>query len=171
MEIKIQRVDDNFDCLPVKGTSEAACFDVKAREIIKVDDGYYKVKIGFKSEIPVGYGATVKGRSSITDTGWFIPNAPGTIDSDFRGEWQVRFRAQPNGAKFTMSEIDNCVKGECESEIIPSIALTYPEFPYKVGDRIAQIELFKVLDTQFELVKELSETDRGEGGHGSTGLK
>ena len=176
IDLKIELIDGNPIYIPEKGSVDAACYDVRAREIIKVNDGYYKVKLGFKSEIPVGFDGGLVPRSSITDTGWFIPNSPGTIDADFRGEWQARFRAQPNGTKWEMVEVEigckDCEDGEeCETMQVPITVLTYPEFPYKVEDRVAQFKLNKLVDTKITTVASLTDTVRGEGGYGSTGVK
>ena len=176
IDLKVELIDGNELFTPLKATEFASCYDVRAREIKKVNDGYYKVKLGFKTEIPVGKGADLKPRSSITDTGWFMPNSPGEIDSDYRGEWQIRFRAQPNGTKWEMIEVEvgckDCENGEeCEIMQVPVTVLTYPEFPYKVGDRVGQFKLTEVLDTQINITTSLSDTSRGEGGHGSTGVK
>lgn len=170
MEVKIQLVDDNPKYFPVKGTDDAACYDLIAREITKITDGYYKVKLGIKSEIPQGYKMLIYPRSGITDTGWMLANSVGVIDSDYRGEWQARFRAQPNGIKYEMVEIDEeCGDQDCEPLTVPTPVLTFSEFPYKVGERVAQTSLEKVLDYSLIGTASLSDTLRGEGGHGSTG--
>lgn len=129
---------------PILGSEHAACFDLYAREVIKVNEGYFKVKLGIKTAIPVGYYAELDARSGITDTGWGVANSLGIIDSDYRGEWQIRFRRFAN-----------------VNEMV---------FPYKVGDRCAQFMIKKKIPTRLVLVDELTKTVRGEGGHGHTGL-
>ena len=100
----------------------------------------YEVKFGFAIEFPKGYVARIYPRSSIYKTGLVLANSSGTIDWPYRGELMAKFYS-----------------------IIP----TGQE--YKVGDRCAQLILEKIPEMEFEEVEELSETDRGSGGFGSTG--
>jgi len=72
----------------------------------------------------------------------------GVIDSDYRGEWMAIFTSI-YGAPF-LNE--------------------YQPFPYKIGERVAQIYFEKVLDVEFEEVEHLDSSERGEGGFGSTGV-
>lgn len=88
-------------------------------------------------------------RSSLTKTRWFVQNMPGLGDADYTNEYQYRFRALP-------------------IEYDLNFGLIYPEFPYKIGDRIGQIYLEEVIPIEFTEVDELEETER-KGGYGSTG--
>jgi dUTP pyrophosphatase len=93
-----------------------------------------------------------------------MANSPAQIDSDYRGEWLIKMQAIP--ISFTPAR-NNGVMGP---GYIGSASKThYPMVPYLVGDRIGQIWLEKVIDFQFEEAEELSDTDRGSGGFGSTG--
>ncbi len=99
------------------------------------------VPTGLRMAIPLGYEVQIRARSSMAyKHGIGLPNAPGTIDSDYRG---------PVGA----------------------IMINFGTEPYTIqhGDRIAQMVVAPVVQAQFGLVDELSETVRGEGGFGSTG--
>lgn len=94
-------------------------------------------------EVPEGYEIQVRPRSGLAlKAGITVLNTPGTIDSDYRGGLGV-------------------------------ILINHSEEPFCVqqGDRIAQIVLNKVEEMKLESVEELSETDRGEGGFNSTGVK
>jgi dUTP pyrophosphatase len=82
----------------------------------------------------------------------------------YRGDYQYRFRAIP--VDFIPS-YDNGVIGYGYYGT-PS-KMIYSKFPYNVGDRIGQIYLEEVIDIDWEIVDELSESDRGEGGFGSSG--
>lgn len=144
MRVKIQLVENGI--MPTKGTEQAACFDTYVRKIER-EGSMYKCYLGFKTEIPVGYEGVLKPRSSNTKTRFVMTNSPGTIDSDFRGEWQARFTA--------MEEYD-------EDGYTTKL-------PYKAGDRVAQLCFRETLKFDFELTNELNDTERGEGGHGSTG--
>lgn len=97
---------------------------------------------GIAVEIPKGYVGLVFPRSSIRNTSLSLSNAVGIIDSGYRGEIQ---------ATFNKKELD--AVGE----------------PYKVGDRICQLIIMPYPEVEFGVVQELSETERGENGHGSTG--
>lgn len=141
MRVKIQLVENGI--MPTKGTEQAACFDTYVRKIER-EGSMYKCFLGFKTEIPVGYEGVLKPRSSNTKYRFVMTNSPGTIDSDFRGEIQARYTALDNSGHDV-------------------------GFPYKVGDRVAQLCFRETLKFDFELTNELNDTERGEGGHGSTG--
>jgi len=141
--IKFKQLRDNFK-LPEKSFSTDACFDVVVHHIEKL--GHKCIcYLGFSTEIPIGWKGVIVPRSSITKTNWTMLNSPGQVDSSYRGEWQVRFTHIDTGEE--------------------------PEFPYKIGDRIAQIYFEKVNEVSLELVNEVSDTDRGTGGFGHTGSK
>lgn len=128
--------------LPVKGSSSAACFDVYATSV-ELDQNYIVTYgLGFATEIPEGWRAVVVPRSNISKHPWVLANSVGIIDSDYRGEWLVKFKA-----------------------ITDEVTL-----PYTVGERIAQVYFERVTDVAFAEVEELDQTERGEGGFGSTGL-
>lgn len=143
--------------LPVKGSLHAAAHDVYAHSIEKLPSGKIKVGLGFATEIPEGYMGIIVPRSNLTKSFWVLNNSHGVIDSDYRGEWMAIFspiarRFNDHGVEYHPVRID-------------------VEFPYEVGDRVAQMYFQKVEPIDFEEVTELSETDRGAGGFGSTGVK
>jgi len=144
LKVKFKKIHANAK-LPVKGSLHAACYDVYANSIT-FDGDKVKVGLGFKTEIPVGYKGIIVPRSNLTKYNWVLNNSFGVIDADYRGEWM---------SIFTPIQIGSIV----------------PDFPYGVGDRVAQIYFDKVLDIELVEVVELSDTERGEGGFGSTGVK
>jgi len=91
-------------------------------------------------EIPEGYAGYIFPRSSISKTDHYLRNSVGVIDSGYRGEIKIRMSVPALGSK-----------------------------KYKNGDKIAQLIIMKLPWVDIEEVNELSETDRGEGGFGSTG--
>ena len=91
-------------------------------------------------EIPEGYVGYIFPRSSISKTDHYLRNSVGVIDSGYRGEIKIRMSVPALGSK-----------------------------NYKNGDKIAQLIIMKLPWVDIEEVEELSETDRGEGGFGSTG--
>jgi dUTP pyrophosphatase len=140
---------------PILGSELAGGYDVRITEMKHLKNGKVWCKLGLKMAIPEGYRLMLIPRSSITKSGYVLQNSVGLIDADFRGEVQARFIAYPNGIKLQ----DNALE------------LVYPTFPYEVGDRVGQVYLEKIIPIEWEEVNVLSETERGEGGHGSTGNK
>ena len=98
------------------------------------------VPIGLRIAIPEGYEGQVRARSSLGRRGLMLPNAPGTIDADYRGEVLV----------LLINAGDE------------TVTLAH-------GERIAQLVVAPVARARFELADTLDETARGEGGFGSTG--
>ncbi len=119
------------------------------KELHDVESDTYTLKplerigcpLGFATAIPEGYYFKVVPRSGLALwEGLSIVNSPGTIDSGYRNEWMA---------------------------IIVNLSNT--DVTLKKGDRICQIILTKMIGYQFEEVNELPESDRGQGGFGSTG--
>ncbi|RRQ49984.1 dUTP diphosphatase [Maribacter algicola] len=101
------------------------------------------IKTGLFMELPIGYEAQVRPRSGLAaKKGITVLNAPGTIDADYRGEVGVIL-----------------------------VNLSNTEFTIENGERIAQMVIAKHERAEWEPVEELSETLRGAGGFGSTGVK
>ncbi len=133
----------NFD-LPEYATQGSSGVDLRSSEdyIIKPFERAL-VATGIRLAIPAGYEVQVRPRSGLAlKHGIIIPNAPGTIDSDYRGEVKVIL-----------------------------MNLGREDFIIKAGDRIAQMILAPVAKISWEECAELEETERGSGGFGSTGAK
>ncbi|NLL36010.1 MAG: dUTP diphosphatase [Fretibacterium sp.] len=128
--------------LPSYATSGSVGMDLRASAALAIPPGGRAlVPTGLKLSIPEGYEAQIRGRSGLAlKHGIMVPNAPGTIDSDYRGEVGV---------------------------ILANIG-TEP-FRIEPGDRIAQMVFSPVAHVQWHEVEVLDETERGEGGFGSTG--
>lgn len=130
---------------PSKAHPEDAGFDLVAiSKKYKATRGVFTYSTGLAIEIPNGYVGLIFPRSSICTTGCRLSNAVGVIDSTFRGPIKFNFdRYQKVG---------------------------YPHQPlYEVGDRIGQLLIIPLYVTELEEVDELSSTDRGTGGFGSSG--
>lgn len=127
--------------IPVKGSSGAAGFDMVITSMQEVD--YYHTGYGFglAVEIPRGYVGLVFPRSSVYKHGMLLTNSVGVIDSDYRGEIRAVFLGVSD------------------------------EMRYKVGERACQIVVVKIPEVEVVEVGELSDTERGDGGFGSTGDK
>lgn len=128
--------------IPNYQTSGAAGFDFCSIEEATLKAGEVKlISTGLAVEIPEGFELQIRARSGLAAKfGVFLVNAPGTIDSDYRGEIKI-------------------ILSTCKSE--PVIL--------KVGERIAQGVLARVVQAAITEVESLSETSRGVGGFGSTG--
>lgn len=140
--VKIKKLHPDAK-LPVKGSEDAACFDVYATSVKAEYGGKVTYGLGFSTEIPKGWKGIIVPRSNLTKHKWTMLNSPAQIDSDYRGEWMIKM---------------------C------SIGDAFEPLPYAIGDRIAQIYFEKVSDVLFIEDNDLSETQRGEGGFGSTGI-
>lgn len=149
LKIKLQKVSEDAR-MPQKGSSEAACYDVYAHSITTKEEGKVVIGLGFKTELPKGYKGIIVPRSNLTKHFWMLNNSIGIIDSDYRGEWMVIYTQipVPMGTHWGTTS-----------------------FPYNIGDRVAQIYFEQVAPITFEVVSELEQSERGEGGFGSTGLK
>lgn len=148
MKIKIKKLNPNVQ-IPLQQTEGACCADVTINDIEYYSDNLVEVKLGFSTEFKNKYKGIIVPRSSFTQKGWIMQNSPAQIDSDYRGEWKIKFEAIPL----------SCVSND----------LQYSPFPYGIGERCAQIFFEKVIKANFETVEELSNTERGEGSFGSTG--
>ena len=160
MKIKFLKLHKDA-VIPLKATEGSACVDLVATEI-EYEPGTRDaiVFLGFATEIPKGYKACISPRSSFTKFNWVMQNAPAQIDSDFTGQWMLKFKAIPSRLKTHTAFGDQEFKQP---------KMLYSAFPYKVGDRVAQMWIEKVIDYSFEEVAYLTETVRGDGGFGSTG--
>ena len=128
--------------LPSYATTGAAGMDVVAAEDHDLAPGQrHAVATGFRVAIPDGYEIQVRPRSGLAfKHGISVPNTPGTIDSDYRGELKILL-----------------------------INHGPDPFPIRRGDRIAQLVPAAVTLASFDEVAELDDTNRGAGGFGSTG--
>lgn len=150
MQIKLKKLNKSA-VIPEYKTKGAACFDLVINTIYQPSPNLVEIGFGIASEIPEGFEVTVKPRSSFCHKHWVMQNSPGSIDSDYRGEWKCKLEAIPQ------------IMENGESIVIP--------FPYTVGDRVCQAKLERVIIAEFVEVENLSETSRGDGGFGHTGIK
>ena len=153
MQVKIKKVN-SLAQIPSYAKDGDAGMDLIATSIISDTPEQITYGLGIALEIPKGFVGLVFPRSSIRKTGLQLSNSVGVIDSGYRGELQATFN------KLFGSEgmYDEMKVNEMQ-----------PNEYYKVGDRVAQIMIIPHPDIQFEEADELSDTERGEGGFGSTG--
>lgn len=144
--MKVKIINKSTHALPHYETSASAGMDLRANISEPITLAPLEstiVKTGLFIELPVGFEAQVRPRSGLAAKfGITVLNAPGTIDADYRGEVGVIL-----------------------------VNLSNQEFTIQNGERIAQMVFARHEQAQFEEVDVLSETVRGEGGFGSTGVK
>ena len=144
--VKINIINNSKHPLPHYETDASAGMDLRANisESIRLKPLERAiVKTGLFVELPVGYEAQVRPRSGLAaKKGITVLNAPGTIDADYRGEIGVIL-----------------------------VNISNSDFVVENGERIAQMVIAKHERAEWVEVEELSETSRGDGGFGSTGIK
>lgn len=140
--LKFKKLDPKAQ-LPGYATPEAAGMDVRASADIAIGSGLWAlVPTGLSVEIPPGWELQVRPRSGLAAKfGVTVLNTPGTIDSDYRGEIKVLLVNH----------------GRESFNVLP-------------GDRIAQLVLARAPQAAIQEVEEVSSTQRGDGGFGSTGV-
>lgn len=168
--VKCWRENKNI-LLPTYAYNSDACCDLYAQAIEYDDEkDRYIVHTGLHIALDEDYECELRPRSSLAKTEYYIVNSPGTIDAEYRGEIMVVFKNRTN------IEIVNALYNLLDEHI--NISDNYyklyqqVDFPYKVGDRIAQILVRKRTKIEWQEVdklEDLGETDRGQGGYGSTG--
>lgn len=143
MKIRVKKLSDTA-VLPERGSSFAAGYDLRAdisdpQEILPHCTAM--IPTGLSMEIPEGYFGGIFARSGLAAKEGLRPsNCVGVVDSDYRGPVMVALHNDTQDVR----------------TVTP-------------GERIAQLVIIPFLGAEFELSKELEETDRGEGGFGSTG--
>ncbi|MCR5379931.1 MAG: dUTP diphosphatase [Lentisphaeria bacterium] len=142
--IKIHMDNGCEDLFPRKAHDDDAAFDLRSRVDVVIPSGKIMlVPTGVFMELPVGYEAQVRPRSGLAlKHGITVLNTPGTIDAGYRGEVGV----------ILINAGEN-------------------DFTIARGDRIAQMVIQQLTDVQLVSAEALSETARGAGGFGSTGVK
>lgn len=143
-KVKIKKLND-LAKVPVHGSEAAAGYDLYAATNFPVfvhPHETVKVGTGLSMQIPQGYWGAIYARSGLaTKMGLRPANCVGVIDSDYRGE------------------------------VIVAVHNDFPDPQViNLGERIAQFILIPQIGVEFEEVESLEETDRGEGGFGSTGI-
>lgn len=142
MDVKIKKLHPNA-VIPIYAKDGDAGLDLTATSIIFIDNRQITYGTGLSMEIPNGYVGLIFPRSSIRKMELELSNSVGVIDSGYRGEIQVTFNK-------TLRNVFG----------IPV---------YNIGDRIAQIIIIPYPKINFVVSDELSDTERGVGGFGSTG--
>lgn len=144
MEIKFKKLDPRA-VAPVRAHNTDAGYDLVATRVTtEINECgqlilVYHTDLAF--EIPEGYFGLLVPRSSISKKSLTLTNTPGIIDAGYRGEVMGKFRST--------------------TDVVPAV--------YREGDRFAQLLILPIPEVTFTEAFELSDSDRGEGGYGSTG--
>lgn len=140
--VRVEIIADSPECVPTYASEHAAGMDLKANEDCQIDPGARRaVSTGIRLALPEGYEAQVRPRSGLALLhGISIPNAPGTIDADYRGELKV-ILINHGSSPFQINK----------------------------GDRIAQLVVAPVCRAELIESQALPASARGDGGFGSTG--
>jgi len=151
--IKLKRLDPRA-VTPTRGSVDAACWDLYALEDVSFKPGEIKlVKTGWAAKPPAGLRINLYVRSSTPiKKGFILANSVGVIDPDYRGDM--------------MFQLLNVKREDAPSCVGDSVNV---ENFIKAGDKIGQMELVSHYHRDIEIVEDLDETERGDGGFGSSG--
>ena len=150
LEVKIKKLHKDA-VIPKYETVGSVGMDLTAVSKEYDEHGNVVFGTGLAIQIPTGYYADLRPRSSISKYDLVLANSVGTIDSDYRGELILKFK--PTLRKSTWNN------GVYETDEVKE---------YEIGDRIAQLVILPYPKVSFVEVDELTETERGTGGFGST---
>ena len=139
MIIKIKKLHPNA-IIPTYAKEGDAAMDLYAAEVMKDNYGNYVYLAGIAAEIPPGFVGLLFPRSSVSRTSMSLANSVGVVDSGYRGEIMLKYRDLNNGND-----------------------------SYRTEDRCGQLMIIPYPKIELIEVDELSTTERGDGGFGSTG--
>jgi len=145
IDVKIKKLNPDA-VIPFYATNGSAGMDVTAigRDYDNANDCWI-YHTGLSFQLPKGYVMLIFPRSSNRKTNYYLANHVGVLDSDYTGELMLMFKSRD------------------------ASEMRFVEPPYNVGDRIGQIIILPYPKIQFNEVDNLDETERGNGGFGSTG--
>ena len=154
MKVKIKKLSPDA-VIPTRGTAQSAGLDLTCTRIDYdiYENIVYHTDLAF--EIPEGYVGYIFPRSSIAKKQLFLTNSVGVIDSDYRGEVTLKMKRIP---------ID-----DDEDSGVFYANINDPLGHYHVGERICQLIIMPYPTIELEEANKLSDTERGNGGYGSTG--
>lgn len=180
--VPLQRLHQNAR-VPERKTAGAAAADVYAVKDTVLKPGVTTlVDLGFKVAIPEGYELILVPRSGLSCEGVVVRNSPGTIDSDYRGEVKAILKYEPENlcqvvskaykilSDFAKNLVSQATFDTARSRLLDAVKNDpLPSYTIKAGDRVGQLKLCKVIPHAYQEVDALDDTERGDGGFGSTG--
>lgn len=167
LKVRFKKLSPNA-VIPTKKHPTDAGADLTVTSVDYDDAGNTVLGFGIAVEIPEGYVGLLFPRSSIASKYLVMSNSVGIIDSCYRGEIKAKFKP-------------TLINGDCHAEghdvhvmkdgnpWPPTIAWPVKGATYTIGERAAQLIIMPYPNVEFEEVDELSDSNRGEGGYGSTG--
>lgn len=182
VKVKVFREDTGIH-LPTYGKNGDACCDIYAKSIeYDAEKDRFIVHTGLHFALPDNYEMEIRPRSSNTKTELYLPNSVGTLDCGYRGEMLVIFKKRTNiniihsiectmNAVRQLSHSTNDIR-ELTNDAISYLEQAFDNFPYKEGDRIAQLVIRRrelIEWDEVETLEELGTTERGNGAFGHTG--
>lgn len=193
VNVKIKKLVDNA-VIPAYAKAGDMGMDIVATSV-EYDEkrDCYIYHTGLAFEVPVGYGMLLFPRSSNRNTECYMTNHVGILDSGYRGELLICYknRTSRETTELALETVSALV--DVRNDIVDIAMQVGPivqggvyitskhkdnepievdwieSAPYKIGDRVAQLIVIPYPTVKFEEVEELSKSERGEGGHGSTG--
>jgi dUTP pyrophosphatase len=176
MKVKIKKLD-NAAVIPTYATNGDAGLDMTAVSCQIDQSGLFiEYGTGLAVEIPEGYVGLLFPRSSVSKTTLILANHVGVVDSGYRGEIKFRFKDLGMKGKTMEPEILKTLQEDRARKQLPlltgpveNVIWVSSETAYQVGDRIGQLVIIPYTQIEFEEVDDLSDSQRGSGGYGSTG--
>ena len=148
LEVKIKKLVENA-VIPTYAKHGDMGMDLTATSVeYDKEKDYFVYHTGLAFEVPEGYGMLIFPRSSNRKTDVYMTNHVGILDSGYRGELLLCFKHRDS---------------------LRIVANPINFAPYKIGDRVAQIVIVPYPKVTFKETDKLSDSERGVGGHGSTG--
>jgi len=144
MKVKFKKLVETAEVPTYAKLGDAGLDMVAINNTVDPDHNFIAYHTGIAVEIPIGYVGLLFPRSSISKTDLRLANGVGVLDSGYRGEIVFRYKFKKDTYFASMKRYDN-------------------------GDRVGQLVIMPIPQIELEEVTELSDTDRGEGGFGSTG--
>lgn len=185
MKIKFKKLMANA-VAPTKAHATDAGFDLTATSCVFDKEGNATYGTGIAVEIPEGHVGLIFPRSSVCRKDLALSNCVGVIDAGYRGEIKAKFKPTLvyvdkghtgwNETDYEGSDQTDLATQDVtfhgRSASYPDVGdgcLPFPPRVYEVGERVAQLIILPLPAVEFEEAKQLSDSDRGEGGYGSTG--
>ena len=173
MKVKIKRLSEK-SVIPYYSKDGDARLDLVATSKTYDENGNVVYGTDLAFEIPNGYVGLLFPRSSNAKMDLLLSNSVGVIDSGYRGEVMMKFKEKMNNNLSVFNTIVAIQQIAEMKEDFKRLGLLdgddIKEFSeYEIGDRIGQLIIMPYPTIEFEEVEELSETERGSGGYGSTG--
>ena len=162
LKVKIKKLNENA-VIPAYSQDGDAGMDLVATSKYYDDDGNIVYGTGLAFEIPKGYVGLIFPRSSNAKQQLLLSNSVGVIDSGYRGEVMLKFKS--SASSFSLKTLIKLIfNSDAKITVINNFTISY-----YVGERVGQMIILPYPQIKLEEAQELSETERGNGGYGSTG--